>query len=249
MTTFNTRIDTEAGANLQTEIGEFLIIEGGSFTAGGEPVTASVRCERIRITELDPASHIVVAGASHTHVIDSQVVLTISPIAESGQDILQRDGDGGVCAQVKGSGTLTAIGLKLQVCDLDTTFERILTGSAEIFDGLAPIGSEAPSLGFSTSATSVMEAWSRAWDGTGQAVLGPDPAYHHWVFPLVTGFVMRDLDLSSGVHLFSYEGIGYENAGIDPTGPVGDWPTPVVTHGGITRAWGHFLDVAIPVAA
>lgn len=215
------------------------------------PCLTSVRCVRVRITELDPATRAPVLGAGHGYVASSQVLLTVETENEPGETFEARDGSGLICDSAKTADTFKSVGLTLQVCNLDPYIERFLLGSALIVDGTDTIGAQAPPANLGVGAAVCLEVWSRAWSGSSQAVTpttAPSVAFHHWVFPYAHGFAPESTTIDSGIHLFSYSGIGEESSEVTTTGPYDDWPAAVTTSGGISRAYAHFLDAAIPSA-
>lgn len=215
------------------------------------PCFSSVRCTRVRITDLDPFTRAPVAGAGHGYVLGSQVLLTITPENETGESFEFRDGSGSLCSSATLPDQFKRVTLSLQVCNLDPILERFLLGASQIVDGTDVIGIQAPPANVGTDVGVCLEVWSRAWDGSTQAILtstSPGPAYHHWVFPFAHGFTPETMTIDSDVHLFTYTGIGEENSGVTTSGPYDDWPDAVTTSGGISRTFAHFLDGNIPAA-
>jgi hypothetical protein len=198
---------------------------------------------------LDPSTLQAYTGAGRGYVIDSQVLLTVGTEIEEGEEFTQKNAGGRLCASLREDDLFKRVTLSLQVCNLDPILENYLTG-ARLFNasGLA-IGAQAPASNTALTAAVCLEGWSRAWDGTQQAIpaaTSPSVAYHHWVFPHAHGFTVQDFDLNNGIHLFQYDGIGDENSAITLNGPFNDWPSTIADEGGVVGAYGHFFDSAIP---
>lgn len=216
------------------------------------PCLTSVRCVRVRLTELDVATRAPVLGAGHGYVIASQVLLTIATENQSGETFEARDGSGILCDSASLGDTFKDVKLTLQVCNLDPNIERFLLGAALITDGTDTIGAQAPPANLTARTAVCLEVWSRAWSGSSQAVVPtttPNVAFHHWVFPYAHGFAPESVTIDSDIHLFSYTGIAEESSAVTETGPYGDWPAAITTSGGVSRAYAHFLDAALPSAA
>jgi hypothetical protein len=212
---------------------------------------SSVRLERVRIAQLDPTTLQASATANTGYVIDSQVLLTVGTEIEAGEEFTQKNSGGRLCASLKENDLFKRVTLSLQVCNLDPVLESMLTGARLFNASGVPVGAQAPASNAALTAAVCLEGWSRAWDGTQQAipaVTSPNVAYHHWVFPYAHGFTVQDFDLNNGIHLFQYNGSGDENSAITLNGPFNDWPSSIADEGGVVGAYGHFFDSAIPSA-
>lgn len=212
---------------------------------------SSVRLERVRLARLDPSTLQAFTGAGNGYVIDSQVVLTVGTEIETGEEFTQKNAGGRLCASLREDDLFKRVTLQLQICNLDPVVESYLTGARTFASGGNIIGAQAPASNAPLTAAVCLEGWSRAWDGTQQAVApvtSPNVTYHHWVFPYAHGFTVQDFDLNNGIHLFQFNGIGDENPQITLNGPFNDWPSSIADEGGVVGAYGHFFDATVPAA-
>lgn len=212
---------------------------------------ASVRLERIRLAKLNPTTRAPLVGANNGYVSDAQVLLRVGVEIETGRDVTQKNGGGRVCASFKESDTFKRATVQLQVCQADPVLESFLTGGGTFADGSNIQGVQAPRAGATLENYVALEGWTRAWDGTTQAVppsTSPDVAYWHWVFPMTSGWVPNDFDLGDGVHLFQFNGIAEENTAFTLNGAFNDFPAYIADEGGVVAAYGRFLDDQIPAA-
>lgn len=212
---------------------------------------SSVRLERVRLAQLNTSTLQAQSGAGHGYVIDSQVVLTVGTEIEEGEEFTQKNSGGRLCASLREDDLFKRCTIQLQVCNLDPILENYLTGARLFTASGNAVGAQAPASNQALTAAVCLEGWSRAWDGTQQAIpaaTSPNVAYHHWVFPYAHGFTIQDFDLNNGIHLFQFNGIGDENTAITLNGPFNDWPASIADEGGVVGAYGHFFDSAIPTA-
>jgi hypothetical protein len=211
---------------------------------------SSIRCERIRVTQLDAGGNPVV-GAASGYVSDAQVSLDVGLEIEEGEEITQKNGGSRICATSKVANQLKSATLSLELCQLDIELFAMMTGGTLIECATEPLGYKPKALTASTETPVALEVWSRAWDGGGQANLtggqGTGVAFWHWVFPNVK-WTPAQFTLDEQVHVFPLDGIGLENSVLTADGPFNDWPTCVEDAGGINTVYGVWLDTAPPDA-
>lgn len=210
---------------------------------------ASVELSAIRVAELTSAGA-PNTGAGNGYVSDAAIQMGVTVEVETGTEFVQKNGLGAICATLKQPDTIKRVTLALELCQLDSELIAMLTGGQTFASGGNTIGMQLPAVG-ATPPNLCIEAWTKAWDGGGQAVpafTSPTPAYFHFVFPLTT-WVQGQFSMAEGFMVVPLTGSGSENSAITANGPFDDWPAPVVNAGGITRIGGWFLDDDLPTAA
>lgn len=210
---------------------------------------ASVELAALRIAELTAAGA-PSTGAGNGYVTDAAIQMGVTVEVETGTEFTQKNGLGAICATLKQPDTVKRVTLALELCQLDSQLIAMLTGGDPFTAGADVIGMQLPAVG-GTPPNLCVEAWTKAWDGGGQAVpsyTSPNPAYFHFVFPLTT-WVQGQFNMAEGFMVVPLTGSGSENNAITANGPFDDWPAAVAGRGGITRIGGWFLDEDIPTAA
>jgi hypothetical protein len=204
------------------------------------PCLSSIRAERLRFSRL-AGSGAPLAGPTNGYVSDAQVSIDVGLEIEEGDEIIQKNGGGRLCASFKDVNRVKNATLDIELCQLDVELLALATGGTVIGD--PPSGFMPPSGQQSLENPVCVETWTRAWDGGSQATLpdGTTPAYWHFVFPNVK-FTPGEFTLDENTHIFPISGTSQENQAITPNGPFNDWPAGVQTVGGITRVYGVFLD-------
>ena len=210
------------------------------------PCLSSIRAERLRVAKLQ-ASGAPLAGPDNGYVSDAQVSVDIGLEIEEGDEIIQKNGGGRLCASFKDVDRVKNATVDIDLCQLDVELLAMATGGTVIGD--PPMGYMPPSGQQSLENPVCVEIWTRAWDGGSQASLpdGSTAAYWHFVFPSVK-FTPGEFTLDENTHIFPISGTSQENQAITPNGPFNDWPTPVQDVGGITRVYGVFIDSEPPDA-
>lgn len=207
----------------------------------------SLRFVRIRVSKLTSGTGAPLAGASNGYVSNSQIQCQVSVNVTTGDAFEQKNGNGETCATSTDADRLKSIGLTMDLCSSDPILRSFLTGGTLLTDpghSNLPVGYQAASAAGTLDSPVCLEGWTKAWDGTVQAVstsTSPNASYLHWVFPYAK-FVEDTTTLNNGIATFPVKGISVENAGITANGPFNDWPLWVAQNGGITRSYGYFLD-------
>lgn len=208
------------------------------------PCLSSIRCERIRVAKLTSAG-VPDASATNGYVSDAQVSVGVALEIEEGEEIIQKNGGGRLCATFKDVDRIKSATVDMELCQLDAELLALLTGGTIIGD--PAIGFMPPSSDEALENPVCLEVWTRAWAGASQATIASEAAYWHFVFPSVK-FTPGDFTLDESTAIFPVSGTGIENPSITPNGPFNDWPADVQDVGGITRVYGVFLDTAPPDA-
>lgn len=178
------------------------------------------------------------------------IQVTATPQVDQGEDVVQRDGCGDICAFIQDCPTFMGMNLELTLCNLDATAIRLMCdwiGATEN-PSIDLFGIKAPGLTDGCSLPVSFEWWVKAWDGGVQAepdATGNQPAYWHFVVPFVY-FVPSAWDFKKGINLISLTGKGRENINITSNGPFNDWPSEIAAIDGINTGFGFWLDAALP---
>lgn len=211
---------------------------------------SSIQLCAIRVAELNSAGS-PISGANRGYVSDAPIKLDIGVELEEGDEFIQKNGCGAICVNYKDQDKIKNVTLGLELCSLDSQLISLLVGGDTFSSGGNVIGMQLPAVSGSNDNGVCLEAWSKAWDGTAQAVpsfTSPNAAYYHWVFPKVK-WSLGNITLENGVAVVPVNGVGSENSRVTTNGPFDDWPSPIANAGGITRVAGWWLDDDLPTAS
>lgn len=210
----------------------------------------TLQCVRLRVAKLTAAGAPNV-GASNGYVSDSIVDLTVGVELTTGDDFEKKKGDGTLCGAFKDCDRIKRLNLSATFCELDAALLEFLTGADPFTSGGQTVGFQYPSISAACPNGVCLEVWTKAWDGSQQAVpsiTSPLAAYHHWVFPRVK-MVLGDIKFENAFADIPMTGTSEENSQITANGPFNDWPGFVGAAGGVTRVGGSFYDSNIPAAS
>lgn len=179
------------------------------------------------------------------------IQITATPQVDQGDDTIQRDGCGDICAFIRDCPTFIGMDLELTLCNLDMQAIKLMCDwtSATELPSNDLFGIKAPALTDGCSLPVCFEWWVKAWDGGVQAEpdsTGNLPAYFHFVVPFVY-FQPSAWDFKKGINLTTLTGKGQENRNITSNGPYDDWPTEIATIDGINTGFGFWLEANLPV--
>lgn len=208
---------------------------------------SSLQACAIRVAKLTAAGA-PSAGASNGYVTDALISLQVSVELTEGDEFEQKNGCGAICATFKDCDHIKRLSLSMDLCQLDAYLIEFLTDADLFSSGGNPIGWQYPSVTAGCPNGVSLEVWTKAWDGTEQAVpafTSPDAAYWHWVFPK-TLWTLGNITMENALMVVPVSGFSEENTSITANGPFNDWPAAVAGAGGVTRVGGVFLDDAIP---
>lgn len=211
------------------------------------PCFASLRTAAIRIALLDPTTLGPLVGSANGYVSTSQIQVQVGATITTGDSGEQKNGDGAICAAFQDPDRLKDVQLTTELCDNDPQLKAMMTGGNILHNAGAVSGMQAPSTSGTLNVPVCFEVWTRAWDGSAQALpsmTSPNIAYWHWVFPC-TYWTIDNFNLTNAIHTFPLKGRGSENTAITANGPFNDWPAGVR---GITRCFGYGLDGTLPTA-
>lgn len=202
---------------------------------------ASVQACRLRVSRL-AAGGAPEVGADNAVVTDALIQIVASPTVSTGDAFEQKNGCGSICVTVTNRDSLTGVDLTMELCELDGELLELMTGASLITVGGVTIGVNDPDENTDPDRV-VVEAWTKAWDGTEQATDdAADAMYWHWVWKSTT-WVMGQHTLENGILRIPLTGKGIKNSNIG-NGPFNDWPADL--SGGGAEA--KFLDTEIPAA-
>jgi hypothetical protein len=210
---------------------------------------ASLQACALRVARLSAAGA-PESGAENGYVSEAIIDLTVAVELTEGDEFEVKNGCGVICATFKDVDRIKRLNLTLNLCQLDFYLIDFLTEGGLIESGGLPVGFEYPSVTAAAQNGVSLEVWTKAWDGTEQAVpafTSPNAAYNHWVFPK-TKWVLGDITMENDLMVVPVTGFGEENSQITANGPFNDWPAAVANHGGITRVGGVFYDDTLPTA-
>lgn len=189
-------------------------------------------------------------GAGNGYTTDAAIKLDVAVELSTGDDFEQKNGCGAICAAFKQPDRIKRLNLSLDLCQLDSELIAQLTDGDTFSTGGDVVGYQYPAVQGDDPTPVCFEGWSKAWDGSNQAVPGatsPDVAYFHWVFPFTT-WTLGTVTVENALMVVPVTGQASENENITQNGPFDDWPSYISTAGGITRVGGWFLDSDIPTA-
>lgn len=217
-----------------------------------DPRYSSVQFMGIRVTKVDVAGHPVV-GSKNGYFTKAVIDATPQPDLQAATENTQVRGDGAVCSSFKDCDILKRFKLDLTLCHLDAGLLAFLTGATVITDvatGLA-IGFESSGPNTPCPNGVILEAWSKAWNGSAQAApdfAGNAATYFHFVFPRYTA-QLGQMKIDQGILQVPVTGQSNVNAFMTVNGPYDDWPSSVATRGGVSQPMAVFMDTSFPTVA
>jgi hypothetical protein len=204
----------------------------------------------IRVSRLY-SSGSVVYGASNAILSSAQIKLDVDFDNRKGDDLEIVNGAGKICGAYQDVDRLKHVILAMDLCQLDFGLLEMLTTSSVYYSGGNPIGLQPLNVGADPNAGVCFEAWTKAWDTSGQAVpafTSPNNAYLHWVFPKVVWYWQK-FTLQHGFLTVPVQGNAFENTAMAVHGPFNDWPAAIAASGGIKRCFGVFFDSNLPTVS
>lgn len=211
---------------------------------------ASLQACAIRVSKLTTAGA-PNAGSTNGYVSDALVSVQASVNLQTGDEFTQKDGCGNIAQYFKDCDHIKSLTFTMNLCQLDAQLISFLTEGTLFTSGGNGIGFEYPAVTADCPSGVCFEVWTKAWDGTQQAVptfTSPDAAYWHFVFPK-TQWVLGNIQLDNSIMVVPVTGQGFENSSITANGPFNDWPAAVAGQGGVTAVGGAFLDATLPTAS
>lgn len=211
----------------------------------------SLQICRIRVAKLTPGG--LPDEGDNGYISDAIIQANIGVELETGDDFVLKNGCGNLCQTFKDCDRVKRVTIDMEFCQLDSELVGLLTDADTFFDGTDTIGAVLPSSTDACNPGVALELWTKAWDSNQQAnasLIGGDPndvLYFRWFFPYVR-FQLGAMNLQNDILRIPVAGYGQENDDMPASGPFGDFPSTVVSAGGIVTAGGWFLDDDLPAA-
>lgn len=195
----------------------------------------------VRATLLD-AGGTPQTGADKGYYSREVTEATIGTEVEEGdRDTLLR-GDGEICQTSKQRNRNLGATLEQSLCGLDAALIHFATGALLYTDGTDRIGYQILASDDDAPDATCWEGWSKAWNNNRQATDGSgNPLYLHWVFPHYEAG-LGDVALNQKHNAVPITGTSERNDNLPDSGPYDDFPTAVVTGGGVQRPYAVFTD-------
>jgi hypothetical protein len=206
-----------------------------------QPCFESIQLVAIRAHRLQQSGALL-TGATNAYQSAAAIQLQVGYEYENGADVTQKNGSGGICLRYRGEDKLKNITVTLNLCQLDFQLIELITGWTALVDNSSAVmGLSAPALTAPNRNGVCLEAWSLAWDGDAQAVVGANAMYVRHVFPRLK-LNVGNHTVDEGALVIPVEGQGFSNSVLSAAkGPAADWPT------GIVGPWAQFYDPSIVV--
>jgi hypothetical protein len=203
--------------------------------------------QRMRVALLDAATGAPDNGASNGWITDALVSIVATPQTEAGDEFTLKNGDGDICQYYSTPDRVKRVDPVVSLCQSPPQLLNLMLGGDYYSDGSGALGFQLPEFTDDPIPVS-LEWWTRAWDGSAQAVIGSTAQYWHHVIPKVY-FVLGAVTSEHGLETVVLNGKGEGNPNITGNGPFDDWPAQIATTDGITAAYGRFRESTLPDAA
>lgn len=184
-------------------------------------------------------------GYFTTNVDTCKMGTTSNTIAE----VIRRNGCGTITTHIAAQPSVSGSAFSIDLLAWERDLIALMCGGLAMVTSGHTGGYRAPALLDGVPLPVCIEVWSKAWDGSVQAITSistPNASYHHYVLPYVLCDLSTQFTLTTGDTVFTVTGNGSENPNITADGPWNDWPTWVAGHGGFTTALGEYDDHTIP---
>ncbi len=165
-------------------------------------------------------------------------------------EVLRRNGCGTIVTRVAQTDSVKGATFQVTLTKWERDLIHLLVGGSVMTSGGNTVGWKAAHLSDGPPNPVCIELWSKAWDGSGQAVTAlssPNPSYHCWVLPFVQ-CSLSTFTLANGDTIFTVAGQGSEGPNITVNGPWNDWPAFAIAQEGFDSAIGEFDDSTLPTA-
>lgn len=177
-------------------------------------------------------------GANGLYQSVAPIAFTATPNETAGTSLNKKNGCDTTCFSYNGDPTTDSWNLTVQLCQLDAEAIEMMTGGTLIVRDGRTVGFEPRPSSAGPYAGCSVETWSKAWDGTAQAVEDGIPLYDRFAYQKTT-WQIADQTFGNDLLVVSLKGKAVSNPQFG-TGPMGDWPQNVSEPG----AW--MLDDTLP---
>lgn len=211
---------------------------------------ASVDLCFLRVAQLTAVG--VPKPGSFGYKTDSPETAKIGTTDDTINEVLRRNGCGKIITVVPQQVSVKGSAISFDLTKWERDLIALLCGGLAMTTGGHTAGYRAPALADGVPLPCCIEFWSKAWDGSTQAVTAqstPNGSYHHFVMPFVQCSLSSQFTLANGDTIFTVTGTGSENPNITADGPWNDWPAYIAGHGGFTTAFGEYDDGTLPTSA
>lgn len=181
----------------------------------------SARVAALRVSRLSSTCYCV-AGADNAVVSSAIVRLQASPEYETGDEFIQKNGNGDIVINIKDADRLKRINLTMELATRDIALLEILTGgTVYTSDGTTIEGFARRGIGAAANDPVAMELWTKAVSSSGNCV-SETSAWWRWTYPKAT-FTLGDVSHENGIGLVQLSGYAEANPNFGD-GCFDDWP-------------------------
>lgn len=177
-----------------------------------------IQAVRLRVTKL-AADGAPAPGAHNLYTTDSFVKVGFEPVYTDGEEIEDKNAQGGVCAYVKGESTFKRGDVTVEVCTPDPYLVQLLEGGTVLTVG-DRTGYAAPALGGLTTQAISIEVWAKR---IANGDLDADSPYAWWAYPKLKNLKRQGHEQGNSTLKQVFVGEAYENPNWG-TGPLDDYP-------------------------
>lgn len=203
-------------------------------------VTGHLQLGAIRVTRLDDGCQYVV-GADNSVTTGAGILWNAEPEYEEGTEIIQKNGLGQVCVNIKNADELKRVNLTLEVCVRDIDFLNILTCQPGLLNDEGDTIGTYRVIGAESCPGAFLELWTKKATSTGSCSTTGD-SWVRYVYPKVT---LRTGAIALGEELSNLSLEGFAEANPNALdGPFSDLPIDGDLPGDSPEIW--FSDPAGP---
>lgn len=189
-------------------------------------------------------------SGAHGYVTDILETAKLGTTNDEINESIRRNGCGQIVTRIPKQVSVKGSSFSVDLTKWERDLIKLFCGGTVLTSGGNSVGYKAPALADGQAPPVCVELWSKAWDGSGQAVTAlstPNASYHCWVLPFVQ-CSLSEFTLANGDTIFTVTGEGSENPNITVNGPWNDWPTFAAAQNGFNTAFGEFDDSSLPTA-
>lgn len=189
-------------------------------------------------------------SGAHGYITDELETAKLGTTSDTINEQIRRNGCGRITTRIPQQVSVKGSSFSVDLTKWERHLIRLLCGGT-VLTSTVSVGYKAPALDDGPANPVCIELWSKAWDGSGQAVTAlstPNASWHCWVLPFVQ-CSLSEFTLANGDTIFTVTGEGSENPNITINGPWNDWPGFASSQGGFNTAFGEYDSIVLPTAA